>query len=164
MGFLQCFWYSFCLIKFIMELNTVVSNAGSKNKVHDPLLYGSTPYLMGFSATAVHIVLNITFLVLGTIWEMESLYSDFLSVHQASIHKCIMCILHLSMYALFFSPFPNLIIATFSEVTALNPFLLYMLSPFYVIQTFCYTLQICCIENGSLASTVKNGNRCWIKR
>lgn len=44
-----------------MELNTAVPNAGSKNKVHDPLLYGGTPYLMGFSATAVYILLNIIF-------------------------------------------------------------------------------------------------------
>lgn len=63
--------YSFCysssLRKFIVELNTGVPDAGSKNKVHDPLPYGGTPYLMGFSATAAYIPLNINFLVLGTI-------------------------------------------------------------------------------------------------
>lgn len=95
---------------------------------------------------------------------METLYSDFISVHQASIHNGIKCVfsIYLYIYALFFSYSPN-IITTFSEVIAINQFLLYNLSPFYVIQTFCHTLQMCCLENGSLTSTVKNGNQCWMK-
>lgn len=63
-----------------MELNTVVPNAGSKNKVHDPLLYGNTPYLMGFSATAVYTVLNITFF--GTWYHMRDGKSIF------RLYKC----------------------------------------------------------------------------
>lgn len=50
-----------------MELNTVMPNAESKNKAHDALLYKDTPYLMGFSAAAVYIPLNINYLALGTI-------------------------------------------------------------------------------------------------